>query len=1657
MKRCLLILICIVIPICVRSQVDTLLSSGRIPMYAKVISDEKSFGSSFVINTRFYMLDTITIDSVKYELPSCFSVTSATNIIGIQKLPMDSTSFDVTVNNSCSNNLPFYPVDLSILVYYSTTRTHENNISLALKIYYTPYNTIEIWDLAEYNSIPRRWFDPCDNPNAQRKPIPQSSIPLSDITDWSLYEPSDENWTDWRIDNFREVEVDGLAYAVLMQPIPNDSIAYYDAIGEDSIQIRSNFSGTVIGRITANKLGPNAQIGLAGLKVQLMEADSIFGKVIYQHFGTSYTNDNGYFIIPYNEFQLAEGGYVELYLKVFAKDNGTYKIVGNSSLFGAQTKLIKIGSKSHNAGTITCNVDFSYSTAYDAFRCVHWVRKGCEYFKDESNNFYSGIRIKTNCNIDGAFSNNYIFPQKPVLHIGNEKGRTETTPRHEFGHTAMYFLQNKNMKIPYGVSGVNYHEYNLENTSLLAFYEGWAEFVAAMLDAVYYLEDNEYGDEFENNIKHSGISNGFCSEYNIASALYDLWDGPNKGLPNNMPTNSAYHGWNDNNALDPSFNKWETIDNLELTLSQICAPLKKVTNKNKLENMRCIQQYIDTLLSLNPTTTCQDKRDIIRVFRENRVVWNVEDYNNGKKSIGNESLDGMFTQKQKNETGYFFNLMGIIPSLDYSIISSFWSDTYNISCLNENATNNWNFCPNTSAVQPIIDDYLVGYYDPSDNRFTNMNLNTYNSHNIQSANFYTCGNDNVINVRNGTLTLGSTDGIYKANLTIANGSLLEISDGDASLVVNSGSVLTISQGGTLCVKEKGKIIVRGNGRIEVEDGAYICISSEADVILQMTNSIINIAENAIVDINPIHTANVGYHSCDFPCSNYTGSGSVNCACGFGVFDYNDDYIASGSESITGTKKFRQNVIIPSGVTLTLSNATFEMKENKSIIINAGGKLVVDNSTITNSSYCSDKMWDGIYVVGNKNLPQIAVNQGTLEINNNSVIENAKCAIITSNGSNVNTSGGIVKCMNSTFRNNGRSIEFIEYTNHTTNGTEIGNEGYVKKCTFLVNDNNIFASSGITFGEFVKISNVNGISFGGSTFRDARATASSQTKGIWSIGAGYTASSECSLPYNINNPCTCPGIETRPKFSRLGYGIYADNSGSTYNFVTDHAIFDTCYRSVYMSAVNNSNITRGDFDQSSQGIFPGGYSTGVYIDNCTGYIVEGNNFTTNYTSCPFAFNGRAIYVNNSGSYVNTIYRNNISNLYHGIRTNGSNSGLQMQCNEFSYIFNADIKILGQVSSIQGSTSKSAGNKFTIDVDNIDAANSLTYYHSGQNSQFNVFCPYYSSSSVTLVPNITANSCNSTICLPPVTPPIIGKSASDNDDITLYESLQQIYESRLADYNAAGYDFLLENFEEGDADIVATARLMQDTLISIRRTMAEIANRNIDAILQDTLILDREALNGWYNRINTQTAKYSLVNSYFEMGEYALARQELAAIPQRFALTTDELAEYDNFCQYESLRESVYTSGRNYAQLTEDEIAELQTIADRNTGVSSAYANSVLCFFYSICRDDEEMESDFDIEGPINSKSTTAVAESETEPLAIYVYPNPANEELNILLNSLPEGKTTIEFHDVTGRLVLSEEINSTTTSINISSLRQGVYMYRIVNGDNVIARDRIVKE
>ena len=767
-------------------------------------------------------------------------------------------------------------------------------------------------------------------------------------------------------------------------------------------------------------------------------------------------------------------------------------------------------------------------------------------------------------------------------------------------------------------------------------------------------------------------------------------------------------------------------------------------------------------------------------------------------------------------------------------------------------------------------------------------------------------------------------------------------------------------------------------------------------------------------------------------------------------EYN--YSSTANRTISTPTNISGTFTINSGHTVTITSQVKCMPDTK-IVINPGGKLVVDGGTISN--YCTGRTWNAIYVVGNTYQRQLANNQGTLEVKNNSVIENSSWGIVTWNGTSYSTTGGIVQCTNSTFRNNGRQVEFYPYTNHNSSNEECNNVSYFKNCNFIIDDN-LFSSSNVTYTDMIKMSGVNGISIRGCHFSDARTGSPTRGNAIHLAGAGAYIKPSCTYgDYSIDFPCFCTG-ESNNTFSGFVKGVNAENTGTNYPFKVFKANFENCRMPVYSNAVNNYNVTLSDFNMNCSGIFSD--PCGIYSEYSTGYKIEGNDFYTTYTSNPSGFMSGGVLIDNSGTDVNSIYRNTFDKLSIGVLSATNNSSLQVLCNEFGNSFIVDVWTTLSISPTQGTSTESAGNKFSTGCYNFVSENSnVTYYHSGANNSTNEYCPY-NSINVTKIPNITANDCEPTICLPPTTidppivGPILGKSAPANDDISLYESLQQMYDSRLAEYNNAGYGFLLENFEENDADIVALARLKQDTLISIHRAMAEIANRNIDAIFEDTIVFDRESLNGWYNRINTTTAKYSLVNSYFEVGNYDLARQELASIPQRFVLSNDELAEYDNFCHYQSLRESVY------AQLTEDEIAELQTIVERNTGVSSAYANSVLCFFYGICRD-EEIDIDFGIDAPMNSKSTMAVSEEsvDSENIAIYVYQNPADEELNILLNVIPEGKTMIEFHDVAGRLVLSEEIKGNNTSINISSLKQGVYMYRIINGDNIIARDRIVKE
>lgn len=196
-----------------------------------------------------------------------------------------------------------------------------------------------------------------------------------------------------------------------------------------------------------------------------------------------------------------------------------------------------------------------------------------------------------------------------------------------------------------------------------------------------------------------------------------------------------------------------------------------------------------------------------------------------------------------------------------------------------------------------------------------------------------------------------------------------------------------------------------------------------------------------------------------------------------------DYVVAANEPAWNTSRLvKARVVIPSGRTLTISGSTTVIRFADSkevydaaerypigIMVEPGGKLVVSGATLTGYDCGTEKMWDGINVVGNPGLPQTALNQGVcsllvakiLNARQGIVTSGVWCGVTTSlsppyggtgSQSSVQTSalyhggpfgGGLVVGLFSKFIDNQRSAIFMQYPHNQ-------NQSRFTGCEFISN-------------------------------------------------------------------------------------------------------------------------------------------------------------------------------------------------------------------------------------------------------------------------------------------------------------------------------------------------------------------------------------------------------------------------------------------------------------------------------------------------------------------------------------------------------------------------------------------------------------------------------
>ncbi len=483
--------------------------------------------------------------------------------------------------------------------------------------------------------------------------------------------------------------------------------------------------------------------------------------------------------------------------------------------------------------------------------------------------------------------------------------------------------------------------------------------------------------------------------------------------------------------------------------------------------------------------------------------------------------------------------------------------------------------------------------------------------------------------------------------------------------------------------------------------------------------------------------------------------------------------------INDTLLVRNDITIPAGKTLTVQGV-LKMFPDTRIYVKAGGKLVVNNGTITNYRDCNmNEYWGGIYVEGQTDKPQIEEFQGIVELNN-AVIENSRLAISTQNfPNNWTKTGGIIQAENTIFKNNINNIKLLPYRNYSLEDTtqEIDNVSYFKMCTFVWNDSILPMTD--TVLNHIKLHNVKGVSVIGSTFKNDMTTNDVLTHGI--ISEGSTFSCDWFIRFNQRANIIVDTFYTM--FKDLSYGIRANNSETeNKTFSVTNTRFIDNYCGVFATNINDINITRNYFFIKYTSI--SNYSwggLGLSLENCTGYTVANNslkasnNIQESYTV--------GIQIKNSGSDVNFVNNNEIQKLHYGTQSIGDNSGLQYTCNSFTNNYYGIYAYNIQGSSFlcsQGSSTEAVYNLY-VNQSYADICSnippSIVYYYP-ENTPSPTICTNVSPYSAPAPEPCGTMGIGDDFYLPPFGPiidPNPGFGPRDMETNLLYDSITAEYES------------------------------------------------------------------------------------------------------------------------------------------------------------------------------------------------------------------------------------------------------------------------------------------
>jgi hypothetical protein len=205
--------------------------------------------------------------------------------------------------------------------------------------------------------------------------------------------------------------------------------------------------------------------------------------------------------------------------------------------------------------------------------------------------------------------------------------------------------------------------------------------------------------------------------------------------------------------------------------------------------------------------------------------------------------------------------------------------------------------------------------------------------------------------------------------------------------------------------------------------------------------------------------------------------------------------------------------------------------------------------------------------------------------------------------------------------------------------------------------------------------------------------------------------------------------------------------------------------------------------------------------------------------------------------------------------------------------------------------------------------------------------------------------------------------------------------------------------------------------------------------------------------TVESKYQLVEYRLSKNQFSLATNELNAIANSTELNQAELDEHNNLVAYTNFRTSIANEGVDYMQLNSGQLETLRGIANAAEGRTATMAQNILCFGYGECYYPTSEPSFRKKQKRVYSELIPPTLKLES----FSVSPNPASDVVNIVLDADFEiENTTFILTSMEGKEVRNQRLQQVSSTVNISSLAKGEYLYRITDSGKLVAEGKLIK-